>query len=190
MKTKINHIILNLILIIFCIFFFINNTYSFSQSYTSPPTPTNNSIINTLNTNIQIGTTGSENTSTIFNWDNSLVGYWNFENVSGTTVYDNSGNNNNGTLINGVSINNTNRIRGNYSDYNGSNYLLINDSTILQPKNITYGLWINILGPGTHSDGNHILTKSRSGAQPYFSYTIAHIPSSQKLRCNLGISGT
>ena len=86
-----------------------------------PPTDINNSYVNRSWIYINVSINDSSNTSGYIDFDNSLIGYWNFENVSGNTVYDYSIYNHNGNLNGGLVINNTNSIRGNYGFFDGNN---------------------------------------------------------------------
>ena len=66
-----------------------------------PPTPEGETTPNNwvyLNTTI----TDDNDTSAFFDWDNSLLGYWNFQETNSTGAYDNSSYENFGTFENGV----------------------------------------------------------------------------------------
>ena len=86
---------------------------------------------------------------------NGLVGYWtmNSDDINGTTVYDKSGNGNNGA---GTNITSLDLVTGKVKetlDFNGSNeYINVSDSTILKPTLITETAWIklgsNVIGSG------------------------------------------
>jgi predicted GH43/DUF377 family glycosyl hydrolase len=57
-------------------------------------TPDNGETIYLSNINLEINLTEATNLSTFFDFDESLVGYWNFENYNATGVYDNSSHDN------------------------------------------------------------------------------------------------
>lgn len=84
------------------------------------PTPLNGSLSNTT-ISINVSESGNLQRSSFINFNNSLIGYWNFENVSGTTVYDFSNYNYDATLNNGAFISNSFMKRGNYSSLDGVN---------------------------------------------------------------------
>ncbi|NOZ80469.1 MAG: hypothetical protein GXP63_02255 [DPANN group archaeon] len=74
-----------------------------SISYASPTPSDGRTLASTDSAVINI-TSSDDNTnhSVIFDWNNSLVGWWTFDNVSGTTVYDQTQNRENGSLTNGA----------------------------------------------------------------------------------------
>jgi len=73
------------------------------------------------------------------------VGVWTFDNISGTTVYDDSGNNNNGT-ISGAAV--VDGVVGKALSSNGTGYVNVGSSPLLTPQNITIEAWVkaNFLG--------------------------------------------
>ncbi len=77
--------------------------------------------------------------------DKGLVGYWKFDEGSGTTAYDSSGNNNNGTLVNNPLWQSNCRV-GNCLYFNGVNqYVVVTSSDLLNLTNVgTVLVWINI----------------------------------------------
>jgi concanavalin A-like lectin/glucanase superfamily protein/uncharacterized protein DUF2341/fibrinogen beta/gamma subunit family protein len=74
------------------------------------------------------------------------VAYWNFEEKQGTTLYDKSGNGNDGTLT--TMDENTDWVLGKYGsalDFDGDNdYVNVADDTTLKPAIITVEAWIRI----------------------------------------------
>jgi hypothetical protein len=126
---------------LFVILFVIINLISLSYSLNQIQTPSNNSIITSLNSTIITSIFGTENTSTFINWDNSLVGYWNFE----SNTNDLSSNSNHGTFTNGGSIQSTNKIRGNNSYFDGTNdYINIGSGSNLDIlENMSISVWFN-----------------------------------------------
>jgi len=72
-----------------------------------------------------------------------LVGYWKFDEGSGTTVADSSGNNNTGTLFNGP-IWTTGKIGSALSFDGVDDYVRILDSTSLHLTNFTLSLWYKV----------------------------------------------
>lgn len=71
-----------------------------------------------------------------------LVGYWPFEETSGTTTVDLSGSGNNGILVDGVLVNQSGKI-GKALKFDGvDDYVLINDSTLpLGNSSRTISVW-------------------------------------------------
>ena len=57
-------------------------------------TPTNGETIYSTGITLDINLTEDTNLSSFFDWNESLVGYWNFENYNSTGVYDNSSHDN------------------------------------------------------------------------------------------------
>jgi len=73
------------------------------------PTPANNTQRVIGSSGITINVTSSDsgsngNNSVYVDWNRTLVGWWGFDHISGTTVYDNSTWTNNGTMTNGPYI--------------------------------------------------------------------------------------
>lgn len=85
-----------------------------------PPTDLDGAFVNRSDTDINVSIVTLRETSAFINFNNSLVCYYNFENLTGNTVLDFSGYSNNATL-NGSKITNLSMVRGNYSTYNISN---------------------------------------------------------------------
>lgn len=111
---SIEYVFLGLIIFIFIIF----NAYSYTASY-SGDTPSNGSQ-SPFNLSIEVDIGGSEDVSSFLLWDNSLLGYWNFENGDSTHVFDYSEFKRNGSYVNGAYIT-TGGIRGNRSFFDGTN---------------------------------------------------------------------
>ena len=80
-------------------------------------------------------------------WRNAsgLVGYWKFDEGSGTTAYDSSGNNNHGTLYNGPTWT-QGKVGGALSFDGVDDYVNCGNSTSLQPTSITFGGWLYLYG--------------------------------------------
>lgn len=103
----------------------------------------------------------TEEVDNIFSLEDGLVGYWSFDEGSGNTAHDISGNDNHGT-IHGASW--TTGISGSALEFDGqSDYLQIPDSDSLDLKTnaFTITAWINadsFFGEGGHN-GNLILCK-------------------------------
>ncbi len=76
--------------------------------------------------------------------DKGLVGYWTFDEGGGTTVYDSSGNGNNGILYNSPSWQSGSSCEsGSCILFNGTNnYVNIPNSSSLNPKDISVSLWM------------------------------------------------
>ena len=95
------------------------------------------------------------------------VGVWSFDNISGSTVYDDSGNNNNGTIYGNVSS--ADGVMGKSLFFNGgcSGYVNVPDSVSLSPsKDITISLWVKTAFTGSA----HLVYKY--DGPPYPGYSI------------------
>lgn len=80
-----------------------------------------------------------------------LVGYWSFEDASGTQVTDGSGNGNTGTLTNMESGDWINGKRGKALDFGGTDeYVNIPNHASLNPDYITVAAWIKKSTTGTY----------------------------------------
>ena len=85
---------------------------------------------------------------------NGLVGYWAFDEGSGTTAGDSSGNGNNGTLVNGPTWT-AGKVGSQAISFDGSNdYIAVSNSTSLQVagsgNSFAVSLWMN--GPAAQSN--------------------------------------
>lgn len=96
---------------------------------------------------------------------NGLVGWWKFDETSGTTAYDSSGNNNTGTITNGPTSA-SNCARGGCLNFDGSNdYVNVSSSSSLNITGaITLSYWLN----STDGDAGHI---TKSVGPSYFAGT-------------------
>lgn len=96
-----------------------------------------------------------------------LVGAWTFDNISTSSnkVYDDSGNNNNGTIYNGAIQ--VDGLVGKALSFDGINdYVLIPDSISLSPlQSITIALWIKT----TSTSSGHLIYKYDASPSPGYS---------------------
>src|SRR6056297_596327 len=104
------------------------------------------------------------------NRDPNLVGYWKFDEGSGTTAYDSSGNGNDGTLTNGP-IWSTDAREGNYSlSFDGvDDYVDVGNSQILQMDtsfSISFWVKINDLGGDSDENSHEFVTKGHGLSSP------------------------
>lgn len=79
--------------------------------------------------------------------ETGLAGYWNFENVSGVTAADQSGNLNTGTLMNGTTVS-SNHPATNYQNngslsFDGVNDFVATSTRFTNPNTFTISLWFN-----------------------------------------------
>jgi len=108
---------------------------------------------------INVSVNDSSDTSSFIDWDNSLVGYWNFEHTNSTGVCDNSTYNNFGTF-NGANFGESNITIGKYGDaleFDGSNDYVDcgNDSSLDFGSDVDFSLdfWIKFKTyPGIYKD--------------------------------------
>ncbi|MEM4702895.1 MAG: LamG-like jellyroll fold domain-containing protein [Candidatus Pacearchaeota archaeon] len=143
------------------------------------PTPTqgyaqDNVTINTTITDWNLG-------SASLDFDSSLRGYWAFNEESGSYAYDNSTFSNTGILVNGPAR--AAGIFGNALQFNGSNYVRVNNANSLNPSEaITIEAWFKTTASGTivakdyYSRGNfqngYNLYLAESGGQKAIFFTL------------------
>ena len=93
------------------------------------------------------------------------MGAWTFDNISGTTVYDDSGNNNNGTAYGGPAV--VNGVIGKALSFNGSNNYVGCGSGVnldMAANDFTVAVWAKAAG-GTYGKG--IINKGGWGSIGY-----------------------
>lgn len=125
------------------------------------PTPSNGATINQDQTTIAASVSGSEDTSSFINWNQSLVGYWNLNDNSGQTTLDQSTYGNNCTLTNSPSW-----ITGKFGSavhFDGTNDYLNcgNNNNFNLTNKLTIEAWVKY---GTISEFPRIVGKDRSTA--------------------------
>jgi PKD repeat protein len=103
-------------------------------------------------------------------FDPDLIGYWQMDEDDGSTIFDSSVFDNHGTNIGGTRI--TEGISGNALSFNGiDEYIEIQDTSVLEPSEITVETWIKT--PGT-SQWSYIIGKGDDNGKgvSYALYTI------------------
>jgi len=75
------------------------------------------------------------------NFARGLVGYWSFDEGSGTTAYDYSGNNNHGTLTNGPTWT-QGKVGGALSFDGVDDYVVVNNFNLSNTNKITISIWL------------------------------------------------
>ncbi|EMR73445.1 Concanavalin A-like lectin/glucanases superfamily, partial [Thermoplasmatales archaeon SCGC AB-539-N05] len=118
-----------------------------SISFDTPPTPANNSKGNLdwAQVNVTVSDAVSNNISSFIDWNQSLVGYWNFEYTNSTYVFDNSSYQNNGSF-NGTNFGESNITIGKYGnslefDGNDDFVNLSNHASVLNLSTGTLEVW-------------------------------------------------
>jgi|GEM_PF-788793 len=100
----------------------------------------------------------------LYEWAPGPVGYWDFEEKQGTTAYDKSGNENNGTLTSMDAS--TDWVLGKYGsalDFDGdNNYVEIPDKSILGVKHVTIEVWLKWNGATADPTTRHYVVDGRS----------------------------
>jgi hypothetical protein len=96
---------------------------------------------------------------------NGLVGSWSFDEGAGTTVYDSSGNGNNGTLINGP-VWSAGEFGGALTFDGTDNYVQIPHSDTLTSSNFTIEAWI-YLNSDVNSTQARIVSKQETISKSY-----------------------
>jgi prepilin-type N-terminal cleavage/methylation domain-containing protein len=101
--------------------------------------------------------------------DKGMVGYWSFDEGSGTTAYDRSGNNNNGTLINGPTWT-QGKVSSALSFDGTSNYVLVTNpsNNALNPSYITISAWFKT--SFTSTNWRKIIGKGPDSSEVYSIY--------------------
>jgi len=135
--------------VIILMFFSLFSTYSISNDPTIefkyPPTPVGvDNVTDQTYANISVYINDTNYNSSFINWNNSLVGYWNFEHNTNTEIIDNSTYRNDATFVNSYA--NIRSGKYGYSSYfNGSidEYLDCGDNSIFNITNeLTIEAWI------------------------------------------------
>ncbi|MBR9676849.1 hypothetical protein GOV04_01805, partial [Candidatus Woesearchaeota archaeon] len=124
--------------------FFTVDTQEPSIGFVSP-TPDNDEVLSVDYAYVNVSASDASNFSAFIDWNNTLVGWWNFESTSATGVYDNSTYSNFGDFGGGISESNiTSGIRGNAAKFDGSDdYINISDDSSLSlADNFTITAWI------------------------------------------------
>jgi hypothetical protein len=93
-----------------------------------------------------------------------LVGYWNFDEVTGTIAYDKSGNGNNGTLLNGPTWT-SGKVGGGLVFNNLNSYVSVLSASSLKYSggDFTVSVWKN----GTETDQVSVISKPWNGSGQY-----------------------
>lgn len=102
------------------------------------------------------------------NPDPGLVGLWHFDEGTGATASDSSGNGNNGTVYGAGWV--SDQWGGSALSFNGTGYVEVPDNTTLKPAAITVEAWVKATSPGTYK---YIVSKvyvARAGS--YSSYAL------------------
>lgn len=127
--------------------------------------------------------------STLYNWHTypattGLVGYWKFDESSGTAAADSSGNGNTGALVNGPAFTSAGKLAGAIT-LNGSNqYVSVPNASSLNLNHFTLASWINF---ATSPAGQNIFIAEKDNGSDY-NYTF-YYASSNFLYCAFGGSG-
>lgn len=109
------------------------------------PTLDNNSISQEEYVYVNVSTSSSSNTSAFIDWNNSLVGWWNFENVlPNGTVYDSSTYHIDLTMQNFETNESVSGIRGNAIEFDGESTSLntTNDHSLNITGELTVEAWV------------------------------------------------
>jgi prepilin-type N-terminal cleavage/methylation domain-containing protein len=128
-----------------------------------PITGANPGTWNVVVTNTDTGTGIGSNLFTVFN-SSGLVGYWKFDEGSGTTAIDSSGNNNTGTLFNGPTWITAGKVNGALSFDGVDDYVTTAD---INAYVFTIEAWVKVLSyndNGTEYYINGIIDKTEPRA--------------------------
>jgi hypothetical protein len=140
-------------------------------------TPNNGATIYTENISLNITLTEDTNLSTFFDWNNSLVGYWNFESYNNSGIFDNSSHDN--FLSFYGSLSSSSLMDSSYGSgmyFDGVNGKLQLDwvSSLDKPvEGLTISFWLNqSVMPDWNYDFLVARAYSTSWTDPYFEYGI------------------
>jgi len=122
------------------------------------PTPANGISQSSTSLYVNVSTNDTNEHSAFIDWNRSLIGYWNFENVlTNGTIYDNSSYANNGVMYNFLSNTTVAGKRGRALQFDGINgYVNISDDPRYLPDNFTLEAWIKVDGNNNGSAGTII----------------------------------
>jgi hypothetical protein len=112
-----------------------------------PPTDSNGRIIERNYTLINVSVNDINPTSSFIDFNRSLIGYWNFENINATEVYDSSTYNNSALFVGDSNIiSYTYGIRGSYANFTGNNSYIapINEDFYDNLETITLSAWVRV----------------------------------------------
>ncbi|MFH1840080.1 MAG: LamG domain-containing protein [Nanoarchaeota archaeon] len=122
------------------------------------PTPNDGDTIYTDNIHLNTTITDEGNTSALFDWNYSLVGYWTMDYYNSTGIYDNSTYSNFGSFNGGLST--SDLISGKYGNglkFDGNDYIEIpNDESLSINDKFTIEAWVKV---GNITTDNGIVSK-------------------------------
>ena len=152
------------------------------------PTPANNSYqpeyVVYLNTTIA---ESDVDTSAFFDWNSSLAGYWNFESYSSTGVYDNSSHNRFAIFKGNTNV--ANITSGKYGSgfvFNGSGYLLINDTASEgETVPLTIEAWVKFNATAQTTGVNQFITYKAHSGSPWSAWSVYDAASTAVVKLNL-----
>jgi parallel beta-helix repeat protein len=139
------------------------------------PTPANGAI---LSQNYAFINTTVSNPSTAFiDWNRSLIGWWRFNGESGenSTFFRDWSDRGNNATCSGINCpTSTPGKFGNALNFDGSNdYIIVPNSAILNPSNITLEAWFNANSGGLADQKPLIQKPYTSHAAPYYQYMLS-----------------
>jgi len=173
----------------------INDTTKPTITFNEPPTPEDDKSTSDIYANISVSVTDESNVSSFIDWNNSLVGYWNFEYYNSTDVFDNSSNNNNGSFNGGLGTADiTDGKFGNAIEFNGtSDFINISDNPLLDgfTENATFEFWTKLNSLPTNGNRQTFICKyyTSDGERAYF-VEIYNDGGTQQLRFFFSEDGT
>lgn len=174
------------------IFFLFYSVYSFEINLT----PGNQSTVNNLSLiTISANPIISDNTSTLIGWGTSLVGYWNFDHRSGSTIYDLSPNSRSGSVLDGATIESSNTIRGEYLNVNNvgdREQMRVIHIAAYDLNRFSISAWNYLTAEnlGTNEGHNMIFSKGHRNSEPYRSYGMGFDTDNNRYFCEAAIGGT
>ncbi|MCP4607895.1 MAG: hypothetical protein GY845_04175 [Planctomycetes bacterium] len=127
------------------------------------PTDVNSTTVARDWTEVNVSVDSTIDTSSFIDWDESLVGYWNLDENSGSSASDNSTYSNTGNLINGPQW--TTGKFGSALSFDGNNDYVYcdNDESLNIANNITIETWLNPATAGEGLSNDAVLAKAESG---------------------------
>ncbi len=121
--------------------------------------------------------------SQLYNWAPGPVGYWKFDDHTGVTANDSSGNGFSGTLNGTLGSQWKPGKFGTSLNFNGSdNFLSVsNSATLMPPNDLSISIWVKLSQLSSAKGEDQIIYVQRNVASPYASFDLTSLAADDKL---------